>query len=89
MHGSSRRAVIRVDAIGGGIDYRRAPLASEHGRSLFWTSLNAGKRSLAIDFRRPEARELVQELVIRTGNLLTKRASSWLNHESLAERRKD
>lgn len=81
--------VIRVDAIGGGIDYRRAPLARDHGRSLFWTSLNAGKRSLAIDFRKPEARELLQEMVIRTGNLLTNRASSWLSHDELVKRRKD
>lgn len=81
--------VIRVDAIGGGIDYRRAPCVNESGRSLFWTSLNAGKRSLAIDFRKPEARELLQELVIQTGNLLTNRAASWLNHSALSERRKD
>lgn len=81
--------VIRIDAIGGGIDYRRAPRVSTNGRSLFWTSLNAGKRSVAIDFRRPEARELVQELVCRTGNLLTNRAASWLNHSILMKRRPD
>ncbi|PYB78968.1 2-methylfumaryl-CoA isomerase [Pseudomonas sp. LB-090624] len=81
--------VIRIDAIGGGIDYRRAPRVPDSGRSLFWASLNAGKRSLAIDFRRPEARELVQELVCRTGNLLTNRAASWLNHSLLVERRHD
>lgn len=81
--------VIRIDAIGGGIDYRRAPRVSTNGRSLFWTSLNAGKRSVAIDFRRPEARELVQELVCRTGNLLTNRAASWLTHSILMKRRPD
>jgi len=81
--------VIRVDAIGGGIDYRRAPCVNENGRSLFWASLNAGKRSLAIDFRKPEARELLQELVIQTGNLLTNRAVSWLSHANLSVRRKD
>ncbi|MGY3170871.1 2-methylfumaryl-CoA isomerase [Pseudomonas sp. TE12234] len=81
--------VIRIDAIGGGIDYRRAPRVHPSGRSLFWTSLNAGKRSLALDFRRPEAQELVQELVCRTGNLLTNRAASWLSHAKLAERRSD
>lgn len=81
--------VIRIDAIGGGIDYRRAPRVSANGRSLFWTSLNAGKRSVAIDFRRPEARELVQELVCQTGNLLTNRAASWLSHSMLVERRPD
>lgn len=81
--------VIRIDAIGGGIDYRRAPRVHPKGRSLFWTSLNAGKRSLAVDFRRPEARELIQELVCRTGNLLTNRAASWLAHDKLAQRRSD
>lgn len=81
--------VIRIDAIGGGIDYRRAPRMNANGRSLFWTSLNAGKRSMAIDFRKPEARELIQELVCQTGNLLTNRAAPWLKYCTLSERRPD
>ena len=84
--------VIRFDAIGGGVDHRRAPLAPG-GRSLYWTSLNKGKRSLAVDFGRPEGRELVRELVTLPGEgggvLLTNFASSWLGHASLAARRPD
>src|SRR5258705_12306309 len=45
--------VIRVDMIGGGIDYGRLPLMPS-GRSLYWTGLNKGKRSVAIDLRKPE-----------------------------------
>ncbi len=44
--------VIRIDLIGGGIDYARLPVMSG-GRSLYWTGLNKGKRSFAVDFRRP------------------------------------
>jgi 2-methylfumaryl-CoA isomerase len=45
--------VIRVDMIGGGIDYARLPRMPS-GRSLYWTGLNKGKRSVAVDLRRPE-----------------------------------
>ena len=54
--------VIRVEMIGGGIDYGRLPLMPS-GRSLYWTGLNKNKRSIAVDLRRPEGRELVQNLV--------------------------
>jgi 2-methylfumaryl-CoA isomerase len=87
--------VIRVDLPGGGIDYARMPL-SPAGRSLYWTGLNKGKRSLAIDFRRPEGRELVQALVTcgdttggRGGILLTNIGTPWLAHDLLAKRRAD
>lgn len=42
--------VIRIDMIGGGIDYARLPVRPQ-GRSLYWTGLNKGKRSIAIDIR--------------------------------------
>src|SRR5579871_2428462 len=50
--------VIRVDPIGGGPDYHRWPLTPE-GASLYWEGLNKGKRSIAVDFARPEGRALV------------------------------
>ena len=93
--------VIRVDMIGGGIDYGRLPrLAGSQGaaagRSLYWTGLNKGKRSIAIDLRRPEGRELVQALVTASGPdpmdsgvLLTNIGTPWLAHALLAERRPD
>lgn len=54
--------VIRVDPIGGGIDYRRQPLRTA-GRSLYWTGLNKQKRSLALDFRSAEGRDILLALI--------------------------
>jgi 2-methylfumaryl-CoA isomerase len=86
--------VIRFDPIGGGIDYRRMPLARGGGRSLYWTGLNKGKRSLAVDLSRPQGRELIQELATasgdRAGLLLTNFAGvKWLDYALLRERRHD
>ena len=84
--------VIRVDLIGGGIDYGRLPMAPG-GRSLYWTGLNKSKRSIAVDIRRPEGRELVRALVTAPGEqggvLLTNIATPWLSHGSLAALRPD
>ncbi|MFC5521815.1 CoA transferase [Polaromonas jejuensis] len=88
--------VIRVDMIGGGIDYARMPRMPHpdgRGRSLYWTALNKGKRSIAIDLRRPEGRELIQALAAapgpEAGVLLTNIGTPWLAHEVLAARRAD
>ena len=84
--------VIRVDMIGGGIDYGRLPLMPS-GRSLYWTGLNKGKRSLAVDLRHSEGRELVRALVTAPGEnggvLLTNIGTPWLAHDSLAAARED
>ena len=84
--------VIRVDMIGGGIDYGRLPLMPS-GRSLYWTGLNKGKRSVAIDLRKPEGHELVRALVTAPGDeggvLLTNIGTRWLSHESLVALRPD
>ncbi len=84
--------VIRIDMIGGGIDYARLPVMP-HGRSLYWTGLNKGKRSIAVDIRRPEGRELVRSLVTAPGDkggvLLTNIGVPWLSHESLRTLRPD
>src|SRR5258706_1439964 len=84
--------VIRVEMIGGGIDYGRLPLMPS-GRSLYWTGLNKGKRSIAIDLRRPEGRELVRALVTAPGPdagvLLTNIGTPWLAHAALAALRPD
>ncbi len=88
--------VIRVDTIGGGIDYGRMPRMPQpggKGRSLYWTALNKGKRSVAIDLRKPEGRELMQALATAPGPdagvLLTNIGTPWLAHEVLARRRAD
>jgi 2-methylfumaryl-CoA isomerase len=93
QHGAD---VIRVDMIGGGIDYGRMPRMPHpegRGRSLYWTALNKGKRSIAIDLRRPDGRELIQALATAPGPdagvLLTNIGTPWLAHGVLAEKRAD
>src|SRR4029453_9426433 len=54
--------VIRFDQIGGGLGHERWPLA-QNGQSLFWAGLNKGKRSIELDLRSPEGRELASALV--------------------------
>lgn len=84
--------VIRVDMIGGGIDYARMP-RMPGGRSLYWSGLNKGKRSVAVDMRSPQGRELVQALATAPGPdagvLLTNIGTPWLAHAVLAARRTD
>lgn len=86
--------VIRFDLPGGGLDYRRMPRDPESGRSFFWAGLNKGKKSIAVDFRKPEGAEIIQALVTAPGEggglLLTNFAGlPWLAHERLAARRAD
>jgi 2-methylfumaryl-CoA isomerase len=85
--------VIRFDQIGGGLDYGRWPLAAD-GQSLFWAGLNKGKRSIALDLRSPQGRELASELVGAPGEeaglfLTNFPARGWLSFERLRERRED
>jgi 2-methylfumaryl-CoA isomerase len=81
--------VIRFDPIGGGLDYRRWPVTAE-GDSLFWAGLNKGKRSIQVDVRSAEGKELVSEIVAATGLFLTNfPLSGWLGYERLRARRGD
>ncbi|HEY9524042.1 MAG TPA: CoA transferase [Thermopolyspora sp.] len=82
--------VIRVDQIGGGPDARRWPLAPS-GQSLYWAGLNKGKRSVTVDLRSPEGRELVAALIAaRDGIVLTNaKPRKGLTYEELRERRAD
>jgi 2-methylfumaryl-CoA isomerase len=81
--------VIRFDQIGGGLDYGRWPLA-RNGQSLFWAGLNKGKRSIQVDIRSGEGRELLTSLVADAGSLLTNfPARGWLSYESLKTVRED
>ncbi len=59
--------VIRFDPIGGGIDHHRWPVTAD-GVSLYWAGLNKSKRSIAIDLKRPEGRELAAALVTAPGD---------------------
>jgi 2-methylfumaryl-CoA isomerase len=58
--------VIRIDPIGGGIDFARWPVA-ENGASLYWAGLNKAKRSLAVALETPEGREIARALVAAPG----------------------
>ena len=81
--------VIRVDQIGGGLDYDRYMLTAE-GRSLSWENLNRAKKSVALDLRSGEGRELCAELARKTGQLVTNLPeASFLSHAALSAGRPD
>ena len=75
--------VIRVDHKSGGLDYDRYML-TEQGRSLSWENLNRAKKSVALDLRSGEGRELLVELAAKTGNLITNLPEkSFLSHAAV------
>jgi 2-methylfumaryl-CoA isomerase len=89
--------VIRIDPIGGNIDYRRWPLAPS-GSSIYWASLNRGKRSVALALNTPEGQEIARALIAlpdadgqpEGGILLTNLpAAGWMSHEALSRHRAD
>jgi len=90
QHGAD---VIRFDPIGGGLDARRWPLTRE-GKSLYWVGLNKGKRSIAVDTRSPEGRELIVNLITQPGDnngifLTNFPTSGWLGYDNLSKQRED
>ncbi len=58
--------VIRIDPIGGAIDFARWPVA-ESGASLYWAGLNKAKRSVALALDKPEGRELARAIATAPG----------------------
>lgn len=85
--------VIRFDPIGGGLDARRWPLDG-NGNSLFWQGLNKGKRSIAVDLKSPEGREIVTRLIARPGPdagifLTNLPSAGWLSYSALRDHRDD
>ena len=58
--------VIRIDPIGGAIDYNRWPV-TESGASLYWAGLNKAKRSVALALDKPEGRELARAIATAPG----------------------
>jgi len=85
--------VIRFDPIGGGLDRTRWPVTDE-GESLFWAGLNKGKRSICVDFRSPEGRELLTALLAAPGSdaglfLTNFPARGWLDYGALSGERED
>jgi len=85
--------VIRVDPPGGNIDARRWPVNAE-GRSLYWGSLNRGKRSIEIDVRSERGVRLVQDLLAAPGEgggifVTNLGVDGGLGWEALSKRRAD
>lgn len=85
--------VIRVDPVGGGIDYKRWPLSND-GTSLYWTGLNKGKRSVALDLKQEANRESFRNILKQSGEdggiLLTNLTGpEWLSYEELRKVRPD
>ncbi len=81
--------VIRVDHKAGGLDYDRYLLTKE-GRSLSWENLNRAKKSVALDLRSPQGRELCVELARATGQCVTNLPEqSFLSHAAMAQGRED
>jgi 2-methylfumaryl-CoA isomerase len=85
--------VIRIDPVGGAADNRRWPLDAA-GHSLYWASLNKEKRSIQLDLRSEEGRDLVLSLLAASGpagGILVTNAvgQAWLDHGRLAEARPD
>lgn len=85
--------VIRLDQIGGSPDRGRWPL-NARGASLFWEGLNKGKKSIAIDLRKPEGRELASAIITAPGEnaglfITNFPVRGFLAHDALAARRPD
>lgn len=85
--------VIRFDRIGGGLDANRLPVAPS-GQSLFWAGLNKGKKSIAVDMKSAEGRELVTRIITAPGEdaglfLTNLRVRGWMDYETLSQFRDD
>lgn len=85
--------VIRIDPIGGAADYNRWPVTGD-GASIYWTGLNKGKKSVAVNMRSAEGQALVQKLVTAPGPgagiLVTNAAGrDWMSYGTLSALRDD
>ncbi|MES2631346.1 MAG: CoA transferase [Pseudomonadota bacterium] len=85
--------VIRIDTVGGGLDYRRWPVTQDN-TSLFWTGLNKSKRSVVLDLASPEGREIAMSLITAPGDdaglfLTNFPPRGWLDYEKLRAKRAD
>ncbi len=81
--------VIRIDPLGGNIDHTRWPVTAD-GNSIYWASLNKGKRSVALDLKSEEGRRIATELIAQAGTVITNLpARGWLSYENLSQHRSD
>ncbi|MCC5962391.1 MAG: CoA transferase [Rhodobacteraceae bacterium] len=85
--------VIRFDRIEGGLDAQRWPVTGD-GQSLFWAGLNKGKKSVAVDMKSPQGRELITRIITAPGDdaglfLTNLRVRGWMDHDTLSRHRHD
>ncbi|WP_051505173.1 CoA transferase [Brevibacterium sp. VCM10] len=81
--------VIRIDPLGGNIDATRWPI-TEEGTSIYWASLNKGKRSITLDLKSEEGQAIATELIAEAGTLITNLpARGWLSYDNLVAHRPD
>ena len=85
--------VIRVDTIGGGPDYNRWP-KNDDGSSFYWEGLNKGKKSITVNMRTDEGKNIIRDLVAAPGKqggiLLTNfPISGFLSYEELKKALED
>src|SRR5262245_39499780 len=62
--------VIKVEQLGAGDPARRAGNVHLHGESASFLARNRNKRSLVVDFRQPEAQEILTRLAERSDVLI-------------------
>ncbi|AZT91980.1 CoA transferase [Brevibacterium aurantiacum] len=81
--------VIRIDPLGGNIDANRWPI-SDDGTSIYWASLNKGKRSVTLDLKSEEGQKIATDLIAQAGTLVTNLpARGWLSYDNLVQHRED
>jgi len=85
--------VIRIDTLGGGLDYRRWPVTRDN-TSLFWAGLNKCKRSVALDLASPQGREIAMALITAPGEdaglfVTNFPPRGWLDYDKLRTQRAD
>lgn len=85
--------VIRIDPLGGAADTTRAPIDAD-GKSIYWASMNKGKRSITLDLRSEEGRELAAAIAtapgVESGFFLTNAiGDGWFSDTALRARRED
>ena len=85
--------VIRIDPLGGNIDYQRWPLAP-NGNSIYWASLNKGKKSVTLALDSAEGQDLARAIMCAPGAdagivLTNLPAKGWMSYAALSQHRPD
>ncbi|MFD5747287.1 CoA transferase [Streptomyces sp. NPDC127033] len=85
--------VIRIDPLRGGMDQHRWP-RTEDGASLYWASLNKGKRSVALPLDTPEGQRAAADIICAAGEgggivVTNLPARGLLSYDLLSARRPD